>query len=495
MNFSASLWKRGDTSSFKPVAAFDMFYQLTYMSAMASAGLSRSKVFQIAAVSTVDAAQYFVAINTLVDEFRYDYAEACRRIGIQAPSENMKSFLLRLSDALRSGEPLNEFLSREAEVMGQDYQNAYERSLENLKQWTNAFTSIAISVALIVIIQMISAMIYSMNVSMMGGLVFTGFAMAGMGAWIINRSAPHETMTMPSDTGSPEQRRTLRLFRLITPLAGSFAATFYMLGVPVGMLLVGLAACLLPIGIAAFRSDSVLSKKDKEFSTFLRSLGGITSSSGTTIKEALNRIDLSSFPHLSADIRRLSTRLQALVEPNICWQRFGTESGSRLINDVVGIFYNAIRMGGDPERVGYLCSLFTARTSGLRSKRRLTAGTFSALATVMQAVVAGLMVFVLSIVNNFAQLVATLMPPPEASGSARPQMSLGMAQFTPEDLQFLAFITLVMILSMALVTAFAIISADGGYRLKTNLYLSLTIFISGLSYLFVPSMVAGILKA
>src|SRR5690349_11515695 len=110
MSSSKSSPKHGDNNSFKKVSPFELFYQLTYMSAMSAAGLSRSKTFEIAAQSTSPVATYFAGVNTLVAELRYDYPEACRRIGARAKSDNMKSFLLRLSDALRSGEPLAEFL-------------------------------------------------------------------------------------------------------------------------------------------------------------------------------------------------------------------------------------------------------------------------------------------------------------------------------------------------------------------------------------------------
>ena len=77
-SFSRSSQKRESKISFKPIRAFDLFYQLTYMSAMASAGLSRSRVFHLAADSSSDTAAYFTAINTLVEEMRYDYAEIGR---------------------------------------------------------------------------------------------------------------------------------------------------------------------------------------------------------------------------------------------------------------------------------------------------------------------------------------------------------------------------------------------------------------------------------
>jgi flagellar protein FlaJ len=493
MNSSKSSPKRASKVSFKEISPFDMFYQLTYMSAMASAGLTRSKIFIIAEQSTSSAADYFKAINTLVVEFRYDYAEACRHVGTKAKSDNMRSFLLRLSDALRSGEPLAEFLAREAEVQNEDYESRYDRSLESLKQWSNAFSSIVISVALIIIIQVISSMIYSSDVSVMAGLVATGVIMSGFAAWIIWRSAPRETMTVPAAQGSPEQRRAMRLFRLITPLAISLAAVFYMVGIDIGIILIALAATLVPIGYISIRSDKLTNKKDEEFSTFLRSTGGMASASGTTLKEALKKIDLSSFPTLQPDIERLGKRLHARMDPELCWHKFGMESGSKLISEVTGIFYGAVKIGGDPERVGYLCSLFTAKTSQLRAKRRLTAGTFAGLTTVMQAVIAGLMVFVLSIVETFAAMVVEMMPDGDRMTSTGPTMSMGMAQFTPEDLQFLSTITVTMVVLLAVVSAAAVIFTTGGYKLKVTFYLAITMFISGVSLLLVPPMVTSIL--
>lgn len=492
MSSSTFSQKPDDKISFEPVSAFDLFYQLTYMSAMAAAGISRSKTFTVAAQSSSGAATYFAAINMLVDELRYDYPEACRRVGGRAKSENMRSFLLRLSDALRSGEPLADFLAREAEVQGQAYENRYERDLEALKQWSNAFSSIVISVALIVIIQVISSMLYSMNRSTILGLVSAGLLMSGFGTWIIWRSAPRESMVVKASLGSEKQRLSLRLMRTTLPVGMMVASLLYIVGIGTGWILIAFSLFLVPVGAVSLVSDRHVTKKDEEFSTFLRSTGGMATSTGTTLKEALTKIDLTSFPALEADIKRLSTRLQALVEPDICWHKFAEETGSRLISDVIKIFYGGVRIGGDPERVGYLCSLFVAKTTQLRAKRRLIGGTFTGLSTVMQVVVSGLMVFVLSIVQNFAELVKTLMPSGEG---AQTGMSMGLAEFSAGELQFLAMITLMMILVLATVSALAAIATDGGFKLKVALFLAVTMFVSGVCYLAVPPLVDGILKA
>ena len=462
------------------------------MSAMAAAGLSRSKTFEIASASTSGAASYFDAINTLVNEFRYDYPEACRLIGIKAKSENMQSFLLRFSDALRSGEQLSEFLAREAEVQGDDYQNVYERDLESVKQWTNAFTSLAISVALIIIIQIISSMLYSVNLMVMVMSVSAGALITGFGAYLIYRSAPQEIMTLGLNNASPEHARVQSLFRILIPIGISSGILINATTNNIGIGLVWTALCFMPVGIISLLADRKMLKKDQEFSTFLRSSGGMATASGTTLKQALTKIDLSSFPMLQSDISRLSARLNALVDPQTCWEKFGRETGSALIHGVTDIFYSGIRMGGDPERVGYLSSLFALKTSQLRAKRRLIAQTFAALATVMQVVITALMIFVFSIVQNFATAVAVLMPESDTLGSTN--LSLGMAEYSAADLQFLYTMTVAMVLLLAISSAAAIVLSDGGFKMKGFFWLAVMLLVSGICFLVIPPIVANILQ-
>lgn len=463
------------------------------MSAMAAAGLSRSKTFEIASGSTSDAAAYFDAINTLVNEFRYDYPEACRMIGIKARSENVQTFLLRLADALRSGEQLSDFLAREAEVQGEQYQNVYERDLESVKQWTNAFTSLTISVALIIIIQIVSSMLYSVNPTVMFMSVGAGLLITGFGAYLIHRSAPRELVTLGTANASPEHSRLQSIFRIMVPVGVSSGIVLNAVTGNIGIALVWTALSFMPVGVMSLLADRKLVKKDQEFSTFLRSSGGMATASATTLKQALTRIDLSSFPVLQSDISRLSARLNALVDPQTCWDKFGRETGSALIHGVTSIFYSGIKMGGDPERVGYLCSLFALKTSQLRVKRRLVSQTFAALATVMQVVITALMIFVYSIVNNFALAVQVLMPTNDESLGSAP-MSLGMAEYSPHDLQFLYATTVTMVLLLAVASSAAIVASDGGSRLKGFFWLSLMLLVSGISFLVVPQVVANILQ-
>ena len=494
MSSSKSSPKRAGKSSFKPpnVSAFDLFYQMTYMSAMSSAGISRAKTFEIAAASPSTVSGYFKAINRLVKEFRYDYPDACRLVGDRAKTDEMRSFLLRLSDALRSGEPLPDFLGREAAVQGQNYANAYEREIETLKQWTDAFSSLVVSVALIVIIQLVSSMIYSMNTTVVAGLMTTAVVIGFFGAWIISRAAPQEKTMVGAAEGSMEQRRTLRMAQLFGPLAVVVGIGLALLGLDRGWVLIGIASLLFPVGMASMAADKKVDKRNEEFGTLLRSLGGMATSAGTTLKQSLTKIDLSSFPTLQPDVDRLSKRLQAQVNPDICWSKFGLETGSQLITEGVDIFYGAIHLGGDPERVGFLVSQFVTTTSQLRAKRRIVSSTFTGLTLVMQGVVAGLMIFVLEIINNFIQMMNKVITPKDAAMAAQ-NIAMPMSSITPEQFSFLTTMTVGTVILLAAIGAAAILAADGGFKLKFGFYLAVAFVISGVGFLIIPPAVAGIL--
>ena len=249
---------------------------------------------------------------------------------------------------------------------------------------------------------------------------------------------------------------------------------------------------LLPVGIVSLMSDGQTGKKDKEISAFLRSLGGTTTSTQTTPKESLGQLDLDSFPALQTDIKRLLVRLKALIDPELCWDKFGVETGSKLITQACGIFYEATSLGADPEGVGNLCSLFALQTALLRAKRGVVISTFSWLAFVMHATVAGIMIFILEIVHQFTLLLESVMTADMSDqamqASAMPMMGLGASQML-----FLDRTTITMIVLLAVANALAIIGSDGRFKVKATFYLSVLLFMSGVACLVVPPVVVMVL--
>ena len=490
MKSSKSSPKRSVKNYFEEISSFDLFYQLTYMSATAGAGISRARVFQLARQLANPSARYFKSIHQVAENLRYNYPDAVRLVGEQAKSEETKTFLLRLSDALRSGEPLPAFLSREAAIQGDNYANDYLGRIESMKKWTDAYASVAVSAALIIIINMVMTMIYNISPTMMMMMVTVALGAAFGVAWIIFRASPQEVKNIPLAVGSKDEQLSRRTFLILGPLTLLVCAFLAWRGFDKGWVLIAAGCLTLPAGIYAMIFDKKTDNKDAEVSSFLRSIGGTATSRGTTIKDALVNMRIDSFPHLQADIRILGLRLKSFGEPRLCWKKFGLDSGSKLAEQCVGIFYEAVNLGSDAERAGLLASAFALRTSSLRAQRRAVASTFSWLTITMHAILTGVMVFLLGILGQFVVRLQDAMKGLGEETQSATMLGLGnMFSFNTAQIDYLSMITLWMILLLAFINAFAIVASEGSHLIKGIFYLAILLALSGVCFIVLPPMV------
>ena len=116
----------------KAVTGSELFYQLTYMSAIASSGITRNRMFQMATSLPIPPAAYFERVQLLVQKMGYDYTRACNSVGLATKSEAMASLLLRMGTAFTAGQQEMDFLSEEAHITGQIFEKEYERDLSSL---------------------------------------------------------------------------------------------------------------------------------------------------------------------------------------------------------------------------------------------------------------------------------------------------------------------------------------------------------------------------
>jgi flagellar protein FlaJ len=494
VKFLESLQKRTGNIFSENISGFELFYQLTYMAATSAAGISRSRIFQLARELPIAPAKYFQEIHNLADSLRYNYPDACRAVGGRTRSEATMSFLLRLSDTLSSGEPLAPFLRREAQVLGNNYENEYERQIESLKKWNDGYIAITVSIALIVVINMVSTIIYPIGPVMMLGMVFMAAVVGFIVAFVLSRAAPRETFHIPFAGGSERQRFSLKALKITIPVVVVATLALILLGVARGWIMIAAAVLALPLGLISRKIETETTKKDSEVSAFLRSIGGTATSRGTTLKDALNRMELESFPSLEPDVKRLNLRLRALVKPVACWKRFGMETGSKLIKQATDIFYEATNLGGDPGITGVLCSEFSIKTSMLRAKRRGIAATFAWLTIAMHTVLSTLIVFLLEIINQFVVLLEEAMTSAQVAEEEIQQLSARMMTFSVPETGILDQIALGMIIVLVLINAFAIVATEGSHFLKITFYLSILLFLSGVSTFIGPPLVQSIMR-
>ena len=467
----------------------DFFCQLAYMAAIATSGISRSGLFYHAARLPYSATRYFRRVDFVAKMFNHDYSQACRVVGEKTKEPQVKALLLRLSGALASGEDIPGFLSRESRVLSESYGNSYERRLDLLKKWSDAYVSLILTTALVTVMAVVTMMIGNVTIGFMVGLASLTIIATIFGSWFLYNTAPRELINHTLPYRSREQDTARNLIRLVLPLGGVVILVLLAMKANLGTILVAAAGSLFPVGMVIMADDRKISKRDEDIAAFLRSLGGVMQAIGATAAESMSRLDFRSLGILRDDVSLLHRRLAAGITPDASWNRFVCETGSELVNRSVRTFWDGITLGGEPQNVGIEASSFAMKISLLRAQRSQITSGFTWLTVAMHTVLTTLSVFVYSIFVTFSQLVAKLMPEEVAGSDALPSLpNMGLFSQSSTQMSLLHFMVLLIVVVLTLANAFAIYSVSGGHWQKLLFYLALTSAISGLVLIVVPAV-------
>jgi archaeal flagellar protein FlaJ len=473
-----------DKSSFN----FDMLYQLSCMSVISAAGVPRKIIFDYASKLPCSSAGYFRKVNLTSERLKYDYAKSCRLVGEQTKEEKMRELLLRFSSSLLSGEPEAFFLEREAKALAEDYENEYNRKIDALKLWSDAFVSLILSAVLVIIMGIISTMIYKVEYAFLIGLVVISIGVAGMGVFLLKMMAPKEKMVL-AWAGSKEQKQASQLFKFLLPAAVVISCLAYLRGMNFGWSLIIIATCIFPIGYLMNKDDQKITKRDIEIGTFLATLGGIAGAIGTTVRDALGRIDTDAINSLRDQVKRLYVRLRSGIQPKLCWDKFVDETGSELIHRSIGMFYDSIDLGGDAEQVGHHASIFATKIGMLRAKRKSVAGSFRWLCITMHAAVVSLLIFVSEIISVFGKMVGQA----EANMPQGAMNSTGISAFTSfnvSGMEMLHQLVIPLVIVFTVADSMAPYMVEGGSWMKILYNAGIMCAVSGIALLAVPQMAA-----
>lgn len=473
---------------------FDLVSQLTHMSAVATAGISRDRLFEGTANLDYSTSRFFRRVHLVSQRLNYDYSSACEVVADTVGPESIRNLLLHFSTSLSAGEAESEFLTRETEVQLELYGKKYERDMESLRKWSDAYVALMVSTTLIVVISLVSMMIYSFAVAAILGLAAIVAFTTVTGAWIIYSVAPHEVKTHRLPRKSVEQYHAERLGFILVPVAGALGALLgFLFGL--GPALIGSSLVLMPVGYVAFRDDWKIDARDQDVATFLRALGSAMAGVGTSVGEGLSRLNRRSLGALETNVRRLHVWLNSDIAPNLCWLRFAGETGSELVTRSVRIFWDGLRMGGDAGEVGALASSYALKITVLRATRKMVANTFAFVIVPMHAVILAIMLFITQVMWVFGEELVKVQGQNLESDLMSEAGVSGMLTFAAPNMEFVTFFVSVMILLLTAANSFAPYAAVGGNRFKVFLFMAVMMFISGVAVLVVPRVVSTLFEA
>ncbi len=491
-------------SSDNVVVGFDLLSNLTYMLVLSIGGLQRDRVLESCGELKLRTAVFFEFIYVLANRVGLEYSEAFRLVADRAGASRVKSLLLRFAAALGSGESEQEFIEEETRLEGNRYRDEYERSVENLRKWSDAYSAILVSVSLIMVVSLVSTLLGSLDANFVILMAFTLFCVTSIGVFLIYKVAPFEDFTYDSSDGRPPDRKRSRYCLYIGIPLGIILAVILgsqfevITGAAVGFLIFGIA--IFPAGYYAWKDDSTVANIDSEIQVFIRSVGGIAGATGSTLTESIRRFDARSLRYLEPYINRLHTRLAASLPTANCWERFRAETGSELVNRSTVMLVDGSERGGRADRVGEIAGDYSLQISQLRAARNLAASTFSYLSFPMHATVVFILVFVFQIVAVFSNKlkdvqadaiegtvgnamvdVSNIQAPP---GIALPSSSEGLtnplgSMFGVNDLGTMSVVIVFCIVVLTISNSLAPKFASGGSNLKIASYLSVMCILTG----------------
>ena len=481
--------------------ASDLLFMLTYMAAIITANASRPEIFaytgaRVEYVST----KYIRRADLLVKRWGYSYVEALTNVAKKIENAMLFSMVNRYANAIESGVPDSDYLTRELETIRNVYKSNYEQGIEMLKKWGDAYISMLFSGSLVGIIIMVSIAIYSPT-DIQGTLSVSYLIIlfiSGMGLTTMFRAVPADPKTHGLLQGSPEQNMIHRMEKKVVPILVIIVILLFLLGMNYGLILMLIGMLLFPLGVIGFIDDGNITLRDAEFPTFIRGVGAVQGGKGTTIGPAIQDIDKKSLVNLESLINSVFTKLNLGLDENRTWQRFINDSGSYLIYKYLNIYRDALMLGGKADTVGQVVSSSMLDQVLLRDHRHTMSMGFIVLLVPMHTMMVGIFLFLFNILLTMSTAISEKMSSMTEAGAA---LSSGtgssiagaisgsmfvFANFDEKAMGTYVVITITM-LTVSNILAGKIVS--GGDKYLIYFFTSLICVVTGMIYIVAPIII------
>jgi len=128
-----------------------------------------------------------------------------------------------------------------------------------------------------------------------------------------------------------------------------------------------------------FSEEQKMSRKEKNFLSFLPALGSISAMRGGRINDSVYYLSEKDYGVLTRHIRDLYRRLRTRIDDDAAWSWFGVDTGSNYIQRSSEMFREATYAAANPRRVSRMISENVRKIRDLRVKKLTIVNTSIAL--------------------------------------------------------------------------------------------------------------------
>jgi len=437
----------------------NMHYYITHMGVLAASNMARKEVLR---QLSLNAAYGYLAIETgkiytLMNDWNFSLAQACRFISKRTPSAIFADFLDRLAHSSEAGEPFEQFIWTEQKVVMNEFDTMYKKSLGQIQMTKEIFVAMMTALIFLTSISLIMPIITGMEPGiLMAGSIVTFLGAEGILVFVMKSKSPKDKIwhTLKIETGADRTIRMSFPVSIIGVMLLSLLLVLFGEAIPITF---KIAIALTPFvltGYLAMKEEELIKRKDDNFSSFVRALGSTAGARGGIIRDSLRNLTYHDFGPLTPDIKELYKRLETRINKIMSWNYFAAGTGSNLIERFGTIFAEGIDKGGKPEQIGEIVGDNFMKIVSLRKLRYSLASSLVGEVYGLTGGISFTMFLTLAIVKMLVNIFEGTDIPPGMTSI----LSLGSVM----DINFLALLLMAMMVGHSILSAILLRAVDGG---------------------------------
>jgi flagellar protein FlaJ len=330
-------------------------------------------------------------IGVLSTQWRMPLSKTFRFISQRTPSKILKDFLDRFSQSLDSGVEHREFIETEQEAVIQEYKTMYESSNENVIILNEVYVALLIAIIFVMSLGIVLPIIIGTE-DMNMFIYLSSFLLIiseGLLMYLLKAMIPQDEIWHVTGEKGELEEKVVSSFKssiILTFLIGAilFFGKFF-LSLPFLEILpfeIIFAIALTPLlitGMMVYTAETDISRKEKNFLSFLPALGSISAMRGGKINESVYYLSEKDYGVLTKHIRNLYRRLRTRIDDDSAWEWFGVDTGSNYVQRSSEMFREATYAAANPRIVSRMISENMRKIRDLRVKKLTIVNTSIAL--------------------------------------------------------------------------------------------------------------------
>ncbi len=437
----------------------NMHYYITHMGVLAASNMARKEV--IHHLSLHKAYGYLATetgkIYSLMTDWNFSLAQACRFMAKRTPSPIFADFLDRLAHSSEAGEPFDQFVWTEQKVVMNEFDTMYKKSLGEISMTKEIFVAMMTALIFLTSLSLIMPIITGMEPGiLMVGSIVTFLGAEGILVYVMKTKSPKDKIWHMLSIET-EADRIIRISFPVSIIGTMLLSIVMMLFGGALPITLKIAIALTPLvltGYFARKEEELIKRKDDNFPAFVRALGSTAGARGGIIRESLRNLTYHDFGPLTPDIKELYKRLETRINKAMSWNYFAAGTGSNLIERFGTIFAEGIDKGGKPEMIGEIVGDNFMHIVSLRKLRYSLATSLVGEVYGLTGGIAFTMFLTLAIVKMLVNIFQGSEIPPGMTSI----ISLTSAM----DINFLALLLMAMMVGHSFLSSLMLRAVDGG---------------------------------